>query len=474
MRRFLITASSLAIGLAGCGSDTGGIDSASAAAAPIRCSAPYVRHGNRCVLPTPVPTPTPTPTPTPVPVPTVECWDGSKVIDIETCPVPPPTVPEEEETTGSVEPPPLPGDVLSPTLAGREPIQANFDTDVAFGNMSSIPESSAPDVVGAFRFVCGPGELRYDDPLVYPDQPGKSHLHQFFGKRGVTAYTKYEDLRANGDSTCSSSTGKGDGSGLAVNGSGYWEPATIDRKRNKVRTPDRITVYYKRLPDSSPACRSLEEGGRGKCVPIPHGLRFVFGYDMVTRTPPTGGMYITCQGKKFNNFDEAADSGLCVAGEDMGYIIQAPPCWDGKRLDSANHRDHVAYYDNTVSGNPCPKTHPYQIPRFTGSTWFTLIEGDDIREWILSSDMNLPDLKPWTTFHMDYDEGWDPVTKRVWTDNCINKMLNCSGGVDGSGRIIRGAAVPYWPCIGKTSFRAPDCARFKDIPERPVMETMVH
>jgi len=32
------------------------------------------------------------------------------------------------------------------------------------------------DDPGAFRFVCAPAGLNYDDPIVYPNQPGKSHL----------------------------------------------------------------------------------------------------------------------------------------------------------------------------------------------------------------------------------------------------------------------------------------------------------
>ena len=31
------------------------------------------------------------------------------------------------------------------------------------------------------------GQLAKDDPLVYPGQPGVSHLHQFFGNTGTTS-----------------------------------------------------------------------------------------------------------------------------------------------------------------------------------------------------------------------------------------------------------------------------------------------
>lgn len=40
-------------------------------------------------------------------------------------------------------------------------------------------------------------------------------------------------------------------------------------------------------------------------------------------------------------------------------------CWDGKNLDSANHKDHVAYPSSGSfeSNGPCPSTHPVKIPQ---------------------------------------------------------------------------------------------------------------
>ena len=32
-----------------------------------------------------------------------------------------------------------------------------------------------------------PGQLKADDPIVYPGQPGRSHLHQFFGNDAADA-----------------------------------------------------------------------------------------------------------------------------------------------------------------------------------------------------------------------------------------------------------------------------------------------
>ena len=40
--------------------------------------------------------------------------------------------------------------------------------------LTTIPlaSSGAPDVVGAFRFLCAPSHISYDDPIVHPGKPG--------------------------------------------------------------------------------------------------------------------------------------------------------------------------------------------------------------------------------------------------------------------------------------------------------------
>ena len=55
---------------------------------------------------------------------------------------------------------------------------------------------------GEVRLTCGTSHHAYDDPIVYPRQPGVSHLHTFFGNTLADADSTYESLRGSGDSTC--------------------------------------------------------------------------------------------------------------------------------------------------------------------------------------------------------------------------------------------------------------------------------
>ena len=322
-------------------------------------------------------------------------------------------------------------------------ISSNFDVQSEL-IAGEIPASSAPDV-GAFRFMCGPGQIARDDPIVYPGQPGKSHLHQFFGNTAADANSTYESLRTSGQSTCNS----------PVNRSGYWVPALLDGKGNVVR-PDVVSIYYKRWPQTSFHCNS--QGGYPtkfdvegvQCLPLPNGLRYIFGFNMLNPSQiPTGAVQFMC-GEQLANFETMTQAinrckALPAGTHTLLARISAPACWDGKNLDSADHRAHVAYamYSNNPDGSDgwgyqrCPTTHPYVIPEFTMNISYRILATEDASKWRFSSDDMIAGAAPGTTFHGDWFGAWDPVVQAMWTDNCINRNLNCSGGNLGNGYIMK-------------------------------------
>src|SRR5262245_53339915 len=91
------------------------------------------------------------------------------------------------------------------------------------GRTSERPGAS--DGVGAFRTVCDFSHMNYDDPIVFPGQPGKAHLHAHFGNTLTDADTTAENLRNSGNSTCRGGT---------ANRTAYWVPAVIDRNGKPV------------------------------------------------------------------------------------------------------------------------------------------------------------------------------------------------------------------------------------------------
>ncbi len=320
------------------------------------------------------------------------------------------------------------------------PIASNFDVGselVPAWGSGGLPASAAPDVVGAFRFICNASHLSYNDPIVYPGQPGASHLHQFFGNTKADANSTYASLRTTGDSTCTSK----------LNRSAYWMPAMLDGAGGVV-VPDYVSIYYKRLPASDPACKTQGIA----CVNIPRGLKFVFGYNMLNaQAAPTGEAYFNCDGptaKPGVYPDIVTAAANCPMGNRLGAVISAPDCWDGRNLDSPDHRSHVAYAGYGDWGYlKCPSTHPYVIPTFTMGVWYTTDArlnrsgtfNPAVPTWHLSSDEmpGTPMKRPGSTFHADWFGAWDDTVLAMWSDNCISKLLNCSGGDLGNGKQMK-------------------------------------
>lgn len=344
------------------------------------------------VAPAPLPTPTPTPTPTPIPVPA--------------------------------------GWVASPTLDGLPPITSPFDYKLALQpswGTGAIPASAAPDVVGAFRFIMRDAGVNSDDAIVFPGQPGKSHLHQYYGRKGWNANSTYENMRLSAGSVGNDFNGA-----LAGNGSGYWTPAMLDANGNVAKLAF-VSGYYKRRPASDPKCGGLGTvfGAEGKCVGVPNGLRLIAGYDMLTGKAPTGQAWFNCQGPTavpghYANLTEALANCPTNSTNLVGFVIELPDCWDGKNLDSPNHRDHVSYQQRDVNSGQmsCDAAHPYVIPKLTLGAWFTAVPGMHF-----SCDPMLPaGTPPGTCGHADYFENWDPTIKAMWQANCIDGFKNASGG----------------------------------------------
>jgi hypothetical protein len=362
----------MALVLAGCG---GGGGSAVNAIVSVPAESPITPSGGA----TPIPTSTASPTPTAPPTPSAQ---PSSVTAIA-------------------------------SNFAREPL---IVTGYDHGLPGNVPQSMAPDVVGAFRFICTASQMNYDDPILYPGVKGGSpHLHQWYGNTDGNYASTYATLRASGDSTCSN----------ILNRSAYWVPALMNAA-GKVITPDYLSIYYKRRPASDPMC--LKESAKG-CVALPTGLRVVSGYDMkrMGQAQPENDTFThrcVSPGKPSTHRKTLAEAINDCGG--VGQIIAAinfGSCWNGQ-LDSADHRSHLVH--PTYKGQSyaeCPATHPYIIPELTQQIAYT-ITADDGDVWFSSDRMNGMTMAGGSTFHADYMEGWDPPTRDTWERECINKMLS--------------------------------------------------
>ena len=306
-------------------------------------------------------------------------------------------------------------------------------------------KSAAPDVLGAFRFVCSAGQLAYNDPLVYPGQNGASHLHQFFGNLSADENSTYESLRASGESTC----------GSDLNRSAYWIPALLTGDGHVVQ-PEHAGVYYKRRPANDPWFKKFDN------IParIPRGMSYIFGWDASKKDEKQyNRTKFSCNGKKGTMTEVLAD---CPPGSAFRARVLAPDCWDGKSLTAADYRSHTTYsVRNRMTGQKaCPQSHKYVLPAFTLIVRYNIEEGDKPRNWYFASDHMVPQAlrEPGYSFHADWFGAWNDEALDAWQDNCIDKMLNCSDGDLGNGRIMK---------RNKHDYRRVDTPHLVPVPPRP-------
>nr|WP_221381874.1 DUF1996 domain-containing protein [Actinoplanes polyasparticus] len=94
-----------------------------------------------------------------------------------------------------------------------------------------------------------------------------------------------------------------------------------------------------------PASVLIEYRGNAtsKVVPMPKFLRALTGDAKPTsRGPANARATWTCSGFT----DRLADKyPICPAGSQVQRVQDFPGCWDGKNIDSTNHRDHLAFAD---------------------------------------------------------------------------------------------------------------------------------
>ena len=339
--------------------------------------------------------------------------DQVVVVEPDPLPPPPPSPPPP--------PPPPPPPTGSSGSVQLDKISSGLDVDEWLKD-AAIPDSAAPDVVGAFRFLCAPSHLSYDDPIVHPGDEGAAHLHQFFGNTQADAHSTYESLRKTGDSTCTN----------MLNRSAYWMPALLDGQGSAI-VPNYVAIYYKRRPTTD----LWYDHNENQPTVLPRGLKYVFGNPDQTVT------FKCVDG--WNPVKESQDMSLalaqCAAGQKLMVSIVSPSCWDGKNLDSADHRSHIAHEVRTGSSTKCPASHPYAIATFTMTVEWSIAEGDLPNLWRFSSDMN--GVAPGSTFHADWFGAWEDSVMDMWHDSCIDELLNCSDGDLGNGKqMVRNELYP--------------------------------
>jgi hypothetical protein len=277
--------------------------------------------------------------------------------------------------------------------------------------ISAANEPTGDSDNGDFRTLCEFSHMAFDDPIVFPREPGKSHLHTFFGNTDANAFSTAASIAGSGNSTCR---------GGIANRSSYWVPAMIDTRSGAPVRPLNAIIYYK----------NGYGGIRPEHVkPFPKGLRMIAGD--ASNSAANGPYSYVCVGDgiEFKEYRSIPD---CPVGSHLVASVFFPQCWDGKNLDSADHKRHMSDPVN----QRCPESHPVPIPRITFNIAYLVTEPNLSRYWRLASDSYDAAIPGGRSLHADWFDGWRPEVKEAWVKGCNQAGRDCKGGLLGDGRMI--------------------------------------
>lgn len=323
-------------------------------------------------------------------------------------PAPPPPAPP-------VVVPPPPPPVVSPGL-GRLPanprINEGFDDWRVNTDSPDVPGTSH-DGTGSFRTRCTLSHYAFDDGIVYPGQPGRSHLHAFMGNTSSDAFITGQNIRSRGRSTCRGGT---------VNLSSYWIPALIDTATNLPIDFEESNVYYKSGYQGVPA-EDIKN--------VPEGLVMLAGDANNTTPDPYTSVYKwKCHNMPYPSNRGPSIPASCPPGDQLELEIRFPQCWDGVNLDSPDHRSHMSY----GNGQGCPASHPVALPEISFLVLWPVPAGGSTAGWRLSSDTYSGPAG--YSAHGDFMAGWNPAIVDRFTRNCIVARRDCGSHILGGGWTI--------------------------------------
>jgi hypothetical protein len=282
-------------------------------------------------------------------------------------------------------------------LAGTTPGSATVDAPGASATVAAQRTSSTAGAQGTFgsmQVVCRSSHTNKDDPIVYPGERGAAHQHDFFGNTSTNAFSTRKKLRGK-PTTCSRPGDR----------AAYWTPTLLKRGHRIV--PDRVIAYYR-----TSRIRNIKS-----IRPFPKGLKMIAGSALGTKADP--------QPTRFVNWN-CGDGVEGTAGmprrcqtKPLRLRIEFPNCWNGRTLDSPDHKSHMAYAG--VGGvRGCPRSHPVAVPALSlNFRW--KIDGP-LRRVKLSSGGKY-------SGHADFWNTWNQTVLRRLVRRCLNAGRVCNSSI---------------------------------------------
>jgi len=253
-------------------------------------------------------------------------------------------------------------------------------TIVALGASIVFPRPGVANAETAaqFQLGCKFSHQRRADPIVSPGRRSM-HVHDFFGNRSTSARSRYRSMLTS-STTC----------GLSTDTAAYWSPSLV-RPSGRLVKPVKMSVAYRNDPARYRTTR-----------PFPRNFRLIAG---------GVGMYPhffwNCarddSSRKLRRPPECGSDRLVAH-------VRFPNCSDG-RIDSRNHRSHLAY----PVRQRCPGTHPTKLPFLALNIYYP--GGASGPGYKLSDGSVAP--------HADFWNTWNQTALVRLVRRCLQRGIGC-------------------------------------------------
>ncbi|WP_239014980.1 DUF1996 domain-containing protein [Streptomyces sp. CdTB01] len=307
--------------------------------------------------------------------------------------------------------------------AGNGPVAADYQDINSVQPNSPSPDLSSFVSKGTFTTSCGVnanGLRNSDNVIVAPGvSNGAHHFHDYIGNQSNTAFASDDDL-AKADTSCEN---KGDKSTY------YWpvlrlQNGTQEQDADKpgggtegnagqIVTPKQVTMTFIGSP-------------RSKVAEMPRLLRIITGdAKAFVNGPANANASWSCTGFEDRQLKDKYP--LCPQGSDVVRTFRFQSCWDGRNIDSANHRTHVAFAD---ASGACPngfEAIPQLVQRIVYDVKAPSLQDGGKTTPLFAVDSFPENLHKPVTDHGDFINVFDAGLMKEMV-SCINDGRNCGAG----------------------------------------------
>ncbi|MFH8445020.1 DUF1996 domain-containing protein [Streptomyces sp. NPDC018026] len=304
--------------------------------------------------------------------------------------------------------------------AGNGPVAADYvDIESVQPEAVRAPRQKKAST-GSFATSCGvnaEGLFNSDNLIAAPGVGnGAHHFHDYVGNQANDAFASDEDLAA-GDTSCAD---QGDKSSYywpvlrLQNGTDEQDAQSpgggIEGNAGEIVTPAEVTLTF----------RGNE---RGEVTEMPRLLRIITGDAKAFVNGDTNANASwSCTGFEDRQLKDKYP--LCPSGSDVVRTFTFQSCWDGRNIDSANHRTHMAF---AAADGTCPegfRAVPRLVQRVVYDVAAPSLEDGGRTVPLFAVDSFPEQLHKPVTDHSDFINVFDEDLMREMVE-CINSGREC-------------------------------------------------